>query len=67
MRGAKSAADCQLGVGVRLRLQHAECGTRFRYECKDGATGKFSKAVFDLLHRKYPDNDWAKKTPHWFN
>ena len=37
-----------------------------RYGCDDENTGKWSKAAFDLLHRKYPNNPWAKKTPYWF-
>lgn len=24
------------------------------------------KVAFELLHQKFPDTDWAKKTPHWW-
>jgi hypothetical protein len=37
-----------------------------RYGCTDKATGRWSKAAYDLLHRKYPNTTWAKKTPYWF-
>lgn len=38
-----------------------------RYGCTDDQTGRWSKAAFDLLHRKYPNTSWAKKTRYWFN
>jgi hypothetical protein len=38
-----------------------------RYCFADKDTGSFSKAAFDLLHRRYPRNEWTKKTPYWFN
>jgi hypothetical protein len=37
-----------------------------RHGCTDKETGRWSKAAFDLLHRKYPNSEWAKKTPYWF-
>ena len=37
-----------------------------RHGCTDKDTGRWSKAAFDLLHRKYPNTTWAKKTPYWF-
>jgi hypothetical protein len=37
-----------------------------RYGCADDETGPLSKAAFQLLHRKYPDNPWTKKTPYWY-
>jgi tetratricopeptide (TPR) repeat protein len=37
-----------------------------RYGCTDKDSGRWSKAAFDLLHRKYPNSTWAKKTPYWF-
>lgn len=39
--------------------------TRYGNGNKD--TGAISKAAFEQLHRKYPKNEWAKKTPYWFN
>ena len=38
-----------------------------RYGCTDEQTGRWSKAAFDVLHRKYPNSPWAKKTKYWFN
>jgi hypothetical protein len=38
-----------------------------RYGCSDKETGNFSHRAFDLLHRRYPDSEWAKKTPYWFD
>lgn len=37
-----------------------------RFGCTDDQTGRWSKAAFDVLHRKYPNSTWAKKTPYWF-
>jgi hypothetical protein len=37
-----------------------------RYGCTDKETAKWSKAAFDLLHKRYPQSSWAKKTPYWF-
>jgi hypothetical protein len=37
-----------------------------RYGCTDKDTARWSKAAFDVLHRKYPNTTWAKKTPYWF-
>ena len=37
-----------------------------RYGCTDKQTGRWSKAAYDLLHRKYPNSPWAKKTKYWF-
>lgn len=41
--------------------------TTTRYGCTDKNTGRWSKAAFDLLHRKYPNTSWARKTKYWFN
>ena len=37
-----------------------------RFGCTDKDSSRWSKAAFDLLHRKYPTSPWAKKTPYWF-
>ncbi len=37
-----------------------------RHGCTDKETGRWSKGAFDLLHLKYPNTAWAKKTPYWF-
>jgi hypothetical protein len=37
-----------------------------RYGCTDTDTGRWSKAAYDLLHRRYPNTTWAKNTKYWF-
>lgn len=37
-----------------------------RYGCKDANTLRYSKAAFDILHKKFPRNEWTKKTPYYF-
>lgn len=37
-----------------------------RFGCTDKETVRWSKAAFDVLHKKYPASPWAKKTPYWF-
>ncbi|HET9401665.1 MAG TPA: hypothetical protein VFO34_12015 [Candidatus Acidoferrales bacterium] len=38
-----------------------------RYGNGNKETGAISKAAFELLHRKFPESEWAKRTPYWFN
>ena len=38
-----------------------------RFGCTDKETGKWSKAAFDLLHKRYPNTKWANATKYWFN
>jgi hypothetical protein len=38
-----------------------------RYGCSDKDTGALSKAAWQLLHTRYKNTAWAKKTPYWFN
>ncbi|MDX6612440.1 MAG: hypothetical protein QOD75_1626 [Blastocatellia bacterium] len=40
--------------------------TATRRGCTDKETGRWSKAAFDLLHRKYPRSPWTAKTKYWF-
>jgi hypothetical protein len=37
-----------------------------RYGCTDEGNGRVSRAAFDLLHRRYPDSGWAKRTKYWY-
>lgn len=37
-----------------------------RYGCRDEQTLKYSKAAFDILHKRFPRNEWTKKTPYYF-
>ena len=38
-----------------------------RFGCTDKNSGRWSKAAFEVLHRKFPNSKWAKMTPYWFN
>jgi hypothetical protein len=37
-----------------------------RFGCVDKSIGPYSRRAFDLLHKKYPQSEWAKQTPYWF-
>jgi hypothetical protein len=37
-----------------------------RYSCVDEKTGPLSRAAWQLLHTRYKNSVWAKKTPYWF-
>lgn len=37
-----------------------------RYGCKDANTLRYSKAAFDILHKRFPRSEWTKKTPYYF-
>jgi hypothetical protein len=37
-----------------------------RYGCNDASPENYSKSAFTLLHKRYPDSDWTKRTPYWF-
>ena len=37
-----------------------------RYGATDDGTSKYSKQAFQILHKKYPKNQWTKKTPYSF-
>ena len=37
-----------------------------RYGCTDKETEIFSKQAFQILHKRYPNSVWTKKTPYWF-
>lgn len=34
--------------------------------CSTDETAKYSKEAFTLLHAKYPESAWAKKTKYWY-
>jgi len=39
-----------------------------RYGCRrPPENGPWSRAAYELLHKNYPDSDWAKRTKYWFN
>jgi hypothetical protein len=56
----KNPADPRVPEALHLAINST------RYGCTDKDTGRWSKAAFDLLHRKYPTTSWAKKTKYWF-
>ncbi|HYL62262.1 MAG TPA: hypothetical protein VE077_06535 [Candidatus Methylomirabilis sp.] len=35
-------------------------------EEKQGNAPNYSKEAFEILHRRYPESEWTKKTPYWF-
>ncbi|HKS28542.1 MAG TPA: hypothetical protein VJS44_12010, partial [Pyrinomonadaceae bacterium] len=37
-----------------------------RYSCADKETGPLSRAAWQLLHSRYKNTAWARKTPYWF-
>ncbi len=56
----KNPADSRLPEALHLAVRAT------RYGCTDGQTSGLSKRAFQLLHRRYPNSTWAKKTPYWF-
>lgn len=36
-----------------------------RFGCSENV-GQISRAAFQLLHTRYPKNEWTKKTPYWY-
>ena len=58
--GTKNPADARIAEALHLAVKST------RYGCTDKDTGRWSKAAFDLLHRRYPNTTWAKETKYWF-
>ena len=56
----KNPADPRVPEALHLAV------TSTRRGCTDKETGRWSKAAFDLLHRRYPNTPWARKTKYWF-
>jgi hypothetical protein len=39
-----------------------------RYGCeREGGHGAYSQRAFQIVHRRYPDSEWTRKTPYWFD
>jgi hypothetical protein len=41
----------------------------WRYSCtetNEKDAPNYSNDAFEILHTRYPDNDWTKNTPYWF-
>jgi hypothetical protein len=56
----KNPADSRAPEALHLAVKST------RYGCTDKETGRWSKAAFDLLHRRYPNSTWARQTKYWF-
>ena len=37
-----------------------------RYGCSEADSEKPVSEAFRILHRRFPDNEWAKRTPYWY-
>jgi len=48
-------------LAMSVRAMHYGCDT---YD--DPVRKQIGKAVFDLLHRRYPESEWTKKTPYYY-
>src|SRR4030095_2272376 len=55
-----NGADARVPEALHLAVKST------RYGCADKLTARWSKAAFDILHRRYPKSPWTKKTPYWF-
>ena len=56
----KNPADPRAPEALHLAVRST------RYGCTDRETGRWSKAAYDLLHRRYPNTTWARNTKYWF-
>ena len=56
----KNPADPRAPEALHLAVRST------RYGCTDKETGRWSKAAYDLLHRRYPNTAWARNTKYWF-
>jgi hypothetical protein len=36
-----------------------------RYGCADDSTTEYSRRAFRLLHKRYPNSEWAKRTKYF--
>ena len=56
----KNPADPRAPEALHLAVRST------RFGCTDAETGRWSKAAYDLLHRRYPNTTWANNTKYWF-
>jgi hypothetical protein len=56
----KAPADPRLPEALHLAVKST------RFGCTDKDSARWSKAAFDLLHKRYARSVWAKRTPYWF-
>jgi hypothetical protein len=57
---SKSPGDPRIPEALHLAVRST------RYGCTNQETARWSKAAFDLLHKRFPTSIWAKRTPYWF-
>jgi hypothetical protein len=38
----------------------------WRYACRDSGDTELSRRSFEVLHRQFPNSEWAKRTPFWY-
>ena len=61
---------CRIGQGTSDDPRVPEALHYFvrarRYGCVDKSIHSYSRRVFSLLHRRYPESEWTKKTTYWF-
>ncbi len=60
----KHPEDKRVPEALYLVVQTTYLGCR-GYD--DGHVGKNSHQAFDLLHKRYPNSEWTKKTKYWYN
>ncbi len=53
-------ADPRAGEALALAVRST------RYGCGDAGTSKQSQAAFRLLHSRFPNSEWAKKTKYYY-
>lgn len=57
---AKNPEDPRVPEALHLAVKAT------RYGCTDANTARYSRQAFRLLHQRYSDTEWAKRTPYWF-
>jgi hypothetical protein len=58
--GERATGDSRVPEALHLAVKAT------RFGCTDAETGTFSKAAFELLHKRYPKSPWAQKTQYWY-
>jgi len=56
----KNPSDPRVSEALHLAVKST------RYGATDKNTSSFSKQAFQLLHKQYPNSEWAIKTKYWF-
>src|SRR5579859_97061 len=56
--------DARVPEALHLAVRAWRYGCTGIDESKEAVN--YSKAAYEILHTRYPDSDWTKKTPYWF-